>query len=137
MNFRKILLVDDDPEDLAIISDAINRIHQSDITITAENGASALELLHGCDVTHLPCLIILDLNMPRMNGTKTLQHLKNNPRFCNIPVIIYSTSINPQEKAACLSLGARAYITKPISYSECMATAKIFLQYCNLDISSR
>lgn len=134
MNTGKILIVDDDAEDLAIITDAINRIHQSNITITTENGALALDLLHEFEKNdQLPCLIVLDLNMPRMNGKQTLEQLKNHPRFCRIPVIIYSTSINPQEKEACLLLGARAYITKPISYSECIATAKIFIQYCNLD----
>jgi CheY-like chemotaxis protein len=68
--------------------------------------------------------------MPRLNGTQTLSKLKDDKRFKDIPVIIYSTSINPLEKEKCMSLGAQAYITKPISFNESKNTIQLFLQYC-------
>jgi CheY-like chemotaxis protein len=131
MDVKKILLVDDDREDQSIINDALHLLVPDDMLWLAENGEHALEVLE----THyknqqLPCLIVLDLNMPKMNGTQTLVKLKADERFRNIPVIIYSTSINPLEKEKCLQIGAHSYITKPVSYNEGLETAKVFLQFC-------
>ena len=127
----KILMADDDLEDQAIIKDTLSMLHAANDICFVENGAAAMELL---DTIHskgeLPCLIILDLNMPKLNGTQTLQLLKGDDRFKSIPVVIYSTSINPVEKEKCLSLGAHAYITKPVSFTESLETAKKFLEFC-------
>lgn len=137
MEFRKILIVDDDADDLAIISDAINKIHQENITHCFDNASDAIEMLHQYgNASNLPCLIVLDLNMPKMNGRQALQHLKGDPLFSAIPIVIYSTSINPVEKEACLSLGAQAYITKPVSYNECLDTAKRLIQYCSITVGA-
>ena len=131
MEAWKILLVDDDPEDRAIIEDAMDMIHSVKVLCFAENGEQALEFLEQQHSGRkLPCLIVLDLNMPKMNGTQTLRVLKSDERFKNIPVIIYSTSINPFEKEKCLDLGAESYITKPVSFRESMETAQIFLRFC-------
>jgi len=131
MEAWKILLADDDPEDRAIIEDALELDDAHGLIAFAENGEQALALLEqGFNRDHIPCLIVLDLNMPRLNGTQTLGKLKDDERFKDIPVIIYSTSINPLEKEKCMSLGAQAYITKPISYKESKDTIQLFLQYC-------
>jgi CheY-like chemotaxis protein len=131
MHSGKILLADDDLEDKAIMQDAMEMLNAGDILLFANNGAHVLELLEmNMDDVLLPCLIVLDLNMPRMNGTQTLSRLKNNEQFKHIPVIIYSTSINPLEKEKCILLGAHSYITKPISLKESIETAKIFLKFC-------
>ena len=132
MYLAKILLADDDEEDKAIMQDAMEMLKAGDILLFANNGAHVLELLEmNMDDAVKPCLIVLDLNMPRMNGTQTLSRLKNNEQFKHIPVIIYSTSINPLEKEKCISLGAHSYITKPISLKESIETAKIFLKFCS------
>jgi CheY-like chemotaxis protein len=132
MHSGKILLADDDVEDKGIMQDAMEMLNATDILVFANNGAHVLELLEmNSDAALKPCLIVLDLNMPRMNGTQTLSILKNNEQFKHIPVIIYSTSINPLEKEKCLLLGADSYITKPISLKESIETAKIFLQFCS------
>jgi CheY-like chemotaxis protein len=131
MNVRKILLADDDVEDRSIIQDAMEALGAGDIMLFANNGQHVLDMLHkDFDKIVTPCLIVLDLNMPKMNGTKTLNNIKTDPRFKHIPVIIYSTSINPLEKESCLLLGAHSYITKPISLRESMETAKAFLAFC-------
>ena len=128
----KILLADDDPDDRAIIKDAMDELEAGHVLCFAENGEEALSILHkDYSLQHQPSLIILDLNMPRMNGTETLRKLKNDERFNKIPVIIFSTSINPLEKKKCMELGAHSYITKPISFKESMDTAKTFLQFCS------
>lgn len=135
MKYGKILVIDDDAEDLVIIREAMEMINPDNVMLFAENGESALQLLDTrFTVEHnVPCLIVLDLNMPKMNGTQTLETLKADDRFKNIPVIIYSTSINPFEKAKCVSLGAHAYITKPVSLKESLETAQVFLNFCQAD----
>ncbi|HEX2606946.1 MAG TPA: response regulator [Flavisolibacter sp.] len=129
----KILLVDDDPEDRDIIRDAMELLGAADNILFAGNGEQALDLLNKdfSDVeTPCPCVIILDLNMPRLNGTQTLLRLKEDVRFRNIPVIIYSTSINPLEMETCMRSGAHSYITKPVSFDHTMAVVRKFLQFC-------
>jgi CheY-like chemotaxis protein len=97
----------------------------------AENGVLMLDLLKKhYEQNELPCLIVLDLNMPKMNGTETLSHIKKDERFKDIPVIIYSTSINPFEKEKCMRLGAHSYITKPITFEDGVSTAKTFHAFC-------
>ena len=131
MAHKRILLADDDADDKMIIKDAIQLVSNDDVIYFTENGEQTLQILNeNYDQGELPCLVVLDLNMPRMNGTETLRHIKNDERFKDIPVIIYSTSINPLEKEKCLLLGAHSYITKPISFKESMETAKQFFEFC-------
>ena len=131
MESYKILLVDDDPEDRAIIQEAMETIEAGDIIHFAENGEQALEILEqGVQTNQLPCIVVLDLNMPRLNGTETLRLIRANEQLKDISVVIYSTSINPLEKEKCMRLGANEYITKPLSYKESTYTAKKLLDLC-------
>lgn len=130
MTVRKILLADDDAEDRSIILDAMELLNAADVMMFADNGEELLDLLHtNYSASLSPFLIVLDLNMPKMNGTQTLSKLKSDDKFKHIPVIIYSTSINPVEKEKCLLLGAHSFITKPTSFQECRETAQTFLQF--------
>ena len=134
MDIPKILLVDDDPEDRSIIIDALIDLDASDSISCAENGEAAMIRLNEyAELNSFPCLIILDLNMPKLNGIQTLQRLKADPRYNEIPVVIYSTSINPMEKEACMNLGAQLYVTKPTSYRESLDIARIFLGMCEVE----
>ena len=134
MQGRKILLADDDAEDRAIVQDAMEFLNAGDVMLFANNGEQLLDLLKENTNESLSfCLIVLDLNMPKMNGTQTLSALKNDERLKHIPVIIYSTSINPVEKEKCLLLGAHSFITKPISFKESRETAETFLQFCKAE----
>ena len=124
-------MVDDDPEDRGIIKDAMELINAGDRIRFAENGVQALTILDSdFQAATLPCLIVLDLNMPKMNGTQTLRHLKDNDRYKDIPVVIYSTSMNSLEKEKCLTLGAHSYVIKPVTFSESTQIAHAFLQFC-------
>ena len=126
-----ILLADDDPEDRDIILEAMKEAHDTQLFRCVENGEQAIEKLnHDTGQKQLPCLIVLDLNMPKLNGTQTLRKLKSDERFKNIPVIIYSTSINPLEMEKCMQLGAHSYVTKPISIQESLETARLFFRFC-------
>jgi CheY-like chemotaxis protein len=132
MQTWRILVVDDDPDDRMIVQDAMEILDSANLIKFAESGDQALTILETyASEGHLPSLIVLDLNMPKMNGTETLRVIKNKKEFNGIPVIIYSTSINSLEKEKCMELGADDYITKPISFRESQQTAEKLLQYCN------
>ncbi|MET0299493.1 MAG: response regulator [Flavitalea sp.] len=134
MDLRNILLVDDDPDDRMIIEEALKQSNGTGDMLYATNGENALKMLENLpDQKLLPTLIVLDLNMPKLNGTQTLQRLKQNDKYRHIPVIIYSTSVNHLEKDKCMALGAHDYITKPITIAQSMATADLFLKFCDAD----
>lgn len=126
----QILLADDDPEDRMIMEDTFRQIELSEIIHFVENGENILSYLDTIgDNALLPSLIVLDLNMPRMNGTQTLKVLKANERYKDIPVIIFSTSINTIEMNECIRTGASSYVVKPVTYTECVNTARSFYEF--------
>ena len=130
-HLKKILLVDDDAEDRFIVFDALNSLDCSSLLMYAENGEAAIQILKTIDhVSDLPCLVVLDLNMPKMNGTETLRYLKSSSIYQHIPVIIYSTSENDLERDKCLNLGAHDYIIKPSSVKEWKKTTELLLSFC-------
>jgi CheY-like chemotaxis protein len=124
----KILLADDDPEDRMIMAESFGEMNLSHVIHFVENGESLLEYLDSLQQP-LPSLIVLDLNMPRMNGTQTLKSLKRDVRYRHIPVVIFSTSVNAIEMEECLKTGAISYIVKPVTYKECVDTARAFYDF--------
>jgi CheY-like chemotaxis protein len=131
MQLNNILMVDDDLEDMQIIKDAFHEIESDAQMSFAENGQQAIDMLQQASGA-LPCLIVLDLNMPRMNGRQTLSFLKSHDQFKHITVIIYSTSVNEHEKQACLELGAAEYVIKPVTYKSAIEIAHKFSSLCNI-----
>jgi CheY-like chemotaxis protein len=126
---KRILVVDDDEEDRMLIQEAFNEIGAPDVVYFETNGEDAITYLDS-HPDALPYLIVLDLNMPRMNGTQTLRYLKDDERYKHITVIIYTTSMNPLERETCLSLGAHSYVVKPTLYQESLDTVARFHQLC-------
>lgn len=125
-----ILFVDDDEEDHLIMLQYFREQHKDQHIRFIKNGRDAIRFLEGVpQESPLPCLIVLDLNMPIMNGTQTLLEMKRNRRFKEIPVIILSTSENENEKRKCLSLGAREYLVKPTTYDEGLRLIEKFTGY--------
>lgn len=114
----KILVVDDDKEDHMILEEYFSESGISDLVKFVDNGVRALEYLESVDDADLPSLVVLDLNMPLLNGSQTLLQLKQRVRFKNIPVIIYSTSESENEKRKCLGIGAIDYLVKPVTMEE-------------------
>jgi CheY-like chemotaxis protein len=125
----QILLADDDPEDRLIMAESFGEINLSDVIDFVDNGETLLAYLDNIQQGVLPTLIVLDLNMPRMNGTQTLKSLKQHARYKRIPVTIFSTSVNEIEMEECLKTGAVSYVVKPVTYKECVDTAKAFYNF--------
>jgi CheY-like chemotaxis protein len=130
MKACQILIVDDDKEDHLILHEYFQEAGVSKDVFYVENGQKAIDFLEGTPDAHtLPKLIVLDLNMPILNGTQTLLYLKQTPRFKNIPVIIYSTSDSENEKRKCLSFGAVDYVVKPITLEEGQRMVEKFTEF--------
>ena len=125
-----ILYADDDKEDLSIISGAFEK-HTDHLRIShAYNGVEALKFLdHMNHSSILPCLIILDINMPIMDGIETLREIKKVEDYKHIPVVMFSTSTNPADKRMAESLGAD-YISKPARFIEMEKLVEQFVEKC-------
>lgn len=111
----KILLVEDDADDQLYFIDALKMVNPSAICEIANNGNEAIQQM---EVPPPPDLIFLDLNMPIMNGFEYLGSIKNETRFREIPVVIFTTSKNSQDIDRTKELGAKLFFTKPANFKE-------------------
>jgi CheY-like chemotaxis protein len=121
-----ILYADDDAEDRELMSEALSQVDPEISCIVADHGLTAIEILEGAD--QLPDYIFLDVNMPIMNGKETLQKLKKDERYREIPVIIYSTTSNQEEIGELYSLGAATFIRKHNNFERMCATLETFVK---------
>lgn len=111
-----ILYIDDDSDDCLILRSSLEDAGNSSQLICANDGEEAVKILNSSSPDSLPSLIVLDLNMPRWDGRRTLSYLKSQPHLAGIPVVILSTSESTAEKEACTQLGAAFYFKKPFHY---------------------
>lgn len=124
MQHRKyILYADDDSDDRNWVNDACRGIDGSLNVHFLENGREVLEHLNN-DPQNLPSLIVLDLNMPELDGRQTLQRLKAKQEFKKIPVVIVTTSSNKMDQEICKKLGADLYLIKPDTHQAWQNIAK-------------
>lgn len=117
----KVLLVEDDPEDVELTMEVMNMTKISLDIDVAKDGIEALEKLdqyHSDNPLNLPDLVLLDLNMPRMNGHEVLQKIKADVRFRKIPVVILTTSKAEADITKSYEEGVSCYITKPVGLKE-------------------
>jgi CheY-like chemotaxis protein len=125
-----ILVVDDDPEDHLILMEYFKEFNADQRIVFFQNGKEAIEYLEKLDrAIALPRLIILDLNMPILNGSQTLYKIKRDHRLKDIPVIIFSTSENENEKRKCLGFGAVDFLVKPSKYDDGLKMVERFVGY--------
>jgi CheY-like chemotaxis protein len=125
-----ILIADDDQEDRFLLHTAFEEIGRSDEIFLVENGMQVFKYLDASAQQNcIPSLIILDLNMPVLNGVETLARLKADKRYKDIPVIMYTTSIHEVEKERCLEIGAADFIKKPALFNQTVSTAQLFHEF--------
>ena len=117
---RSVLLVEDDIFDTMTAEKSFARFSVPHQLLTAFNGEEALDLLLGRNgaeaIRPLPEVILLDLNMPRMNGHEFLAELRANPEFQDIPVFITTTSGMDVDRLKAENLGVSGYILKPLDF---------------------
>ena len=118
-----ILVVEDSPTMRQLISFAIKRIPDSHI-IEATDGVDALKKMSSDKID----LILADINMPVMDGLKLVSLVRGNPVFKNIPIIIITTEGAEEDRKRALSIGANAYLTKPIHTQELIKLVSSYLE---------
>ena len=123
----KILLIEDDTIELMKLNRAMLSLNMNHEVTEANNGEDALELL--LKEKYYPDIILLDLNMPKINGIEFLEILKNNESIKFIPTIILTTSSNEKDLLACFNLGISGYILKPLKYEEYIEKINVLLSY--------
>lgn len=130
-----ILLVEDDPGHARLIEKNLRRSNIKNDIIAIDDGQQALDYLFG-EGMYAGCerapslLILLDLNMPVVDGYQVLERMKADERTRHIPVIILTTTDDNREVARCYNLGCNVYITKPVDYaqfSEAIRKLRLFL----------
>jgi CheY-like chemotaxis protein len=119
---KVILLVEDNPDDEALAIRALKRNHIGNEIVIAHDGVEALDYLFGTgiyagrDVTIKPTVILLDLNLPRVNGLEVLQRLRADERTRLLPVVVLTTSSEEQDMLDSYSYGCNSYIRKPVDF---------------------
>src|SRR3990167_9003539 len=112
-----ILLVEDDQVDIMTVMRALKEIHVTNPVVNVENGEEALKYLRDPKNTK-PCIILLDPNMPIMNGIEFLQVAKHDALLKRIPVVVLTTSEEQQDKVNSFDLGVAGYMAKPVDYRQ-------------------
>ncbi|WP_138991636.1 response regulator [Larkinella sp. C7] len=124
-----ILAAEDDEDDRFLLSEAFAR-HQPGCQLQFfQDGQQLLDALAEQETSPLPAVILLDLNMPVLNGLDTLKLLKADVRLRQVPVLMLTTSNRDEDIEQCYAAGANAYMTKPSTYSELARQLDCTLQY--------
>lgn len=132
MHARRILLADDDPNDVALILRALRRLTLNERVDVVRDGVDALDYLHGRGAHAgragcLPALAVLDVKMPRLGGLEVLADLRGNERLRRLPVVMLSSSREACDIAQSYALGTNAYVVKPTDFREfTLAVERIF-----------
>ena len=130
-----ILMADDDEDDRLLTQDALVESRVLNELFFVEDGVELLEYLErkgkfeDRDSSPRPSLILLDLNMPRMDGREALQAIKANPNLKGIPVVILTTSKQEEDMVKGYDLGAASYITKPVTFDGLVDLMKTLGKY--------
>lgn len=127
-----ILLGEDDADDQEMLTDVFSSIDRSFILLFVNNGKEVLSALEKLRDDQMPCLIVLDYNMPGLNGSEILKELGQNERYKDIPKVVWSTSGSDKFKKLCLELGAADYVIKPSSNVELEKIARYMLSFCTV-----
>jgi CheY-like chemotaxis protein len=130
-NLRPILLVEDDSVDAMTVKRAFTELKVSNELVRAINGEAALNYLRE-HKEHKPCVILLDLNMPKMNGIEFLKVMKADEELRPIPVVVLTTSKDDRDKMESFRACVAGYIVKPVDYRKFVEAMKILNLYWTL-----
>jgi CheY-like chemotaxis protein len=126
------LWADDDLDDLMLMRDALETFDQEHKIIEAHNGREVLNYLDQVkDPSLYPCLIILDMNMPILDGRETLKLLKDEQKYTSIPVVMFTTSTSEVDRMFCRRYAVEI-LTKPNSFKEYLSTIRQLLSFCRI-----
>ena len=124
MKNKIILLVEDNPDDEALTIRALKKNNILNQVVVAHDGAEALDFLFGTgeyvnrDTSILPQVVLLDLNLPKLNGLEVLKRIRADDRTRLLPVVILTTSNEDRDRMESYKLGANSYIRKPVNFEQ-------------------
>ncbi|MBO9659749.1 MAG: response regulator [Chitinophagaceae bacterium] len=130
VNNRSIIFGEDDIDDIDLLRETFASIDNSFSLLFIDKGRSLISKLESLADSELPCLLVLDYNMPELNGAEILTELKKQERFERIPKLIWSTSGSDTYKNRCLELGAVDYLIKPVNVKDYLETVRYMLTFC-------
>lgn len=124
MPHKEILLVEDNPDDVELTRLAFEEANVANHLVVARDGAEALDYLFARgryasrDASVLPSIVLLDLNLPKLDGREVLQAIRADPATRELPVIVLTTSAEPFDVEASYALGVNSYIQKPVDFEQ-------------------
>ncbi|KQY49273.1 response regulator [Lysobacter sp. Root494] len=124
MQHKEILLVEDNPDDVELTRLAFEEANVANHLVVVRDGAEALDYLFARgryasrDATALPSIVLLDLNLPKLDGREVLQAIRAHPATRDLPVIVLTTSAEPFDVEASYALGVNSYIQKPVDFEQ-------------------
>ena len=116
-----ILLVEDNEVNVKLVEEALKKIEHPVLLETVQDGAEAINFItkkEPYENVFKPQIILLDKNMPNMNGLEFLTHIKKEKSLAKIPVLMFTTSTNPKDFEDCYELGVNTYFVKPIKFDQ-------------------
>lgn len=129
-----VLYADDDLDDLQLVKEAFEQYASNVEVITVQDGLEALNFLNGLsDYDPSPCLVILDINMPRLDGKETLKKMRSLEKLEEVPVVLFTTSSQPMDKHFAHQYKA-GFLTKPIDVRQMEIITDQFIEHCTDEI---
>lgn len=129
-----VLYADDDADDIRFVEDSFSETTNNIELVTAYNGVDLIKYLERLKpLDPNPCLIILDVNMPLMNGKETLLKIRDMERFNSIPVVLFTTSSNEFDKNFAKKYNA-GFLTKPLDNSQMKNITDQFIEHCSDEV---
>ena len=128
---KPILLIEDDNVDVMTVERVFRDLKIANQLVSTSNGEQALEYLR-TNGNKKPCVILLDLNMPKMNGTEFLKIIKTDESLKKIPVVVLTTSSQQQDVIESFDLGAAGYMVKSVDYGKFVETIRTINLYWTL-----
>jgi CheY-like chemotaxis protein len=132
-DIKTILIVDDSPKDVELTIASLAEKNLANEVVVAEDGVEALDYLYKrgkfCEAVGYPGIILLDIKMPRMDGVEVLRHIRADPKFKFIPVIMLTSSCEEKDLVESYQLGANSYVVKPVDIVQFIDAIKVVGQY--------
>lgn len=130
-----VLVVDDDPGDREFIEESLRANGMTGVIRLCSSGSSAIRYLQGAEIFAdrqrypYPAIVITDLKMPSGDGFSVLEHLKQDPEFAIIPVLVLSNSADEDDVKRAYRMGASSFIRKPVDYAALGEALRVFYQF--------